>query len=264
VAFATFLLVIAGGLVTSTGSALAVPDWPLANGQFFPKMAGGVLFEHGHRLIAATVGLLTIVLAVWTVRKDPRPGVRRLGIWAIAAVVTQGLLGGITVIYRLPPVISVAHACLAQTFFTIMTCLAVLTGPWGWMPVELNPSRDARKLRSLALMTAAFIALQVLAGATLRHTGRGLGFHILVALLVAIHVLLLARRVLKGSERRADLRTLAISLTVLLGTQLMLGGHAWRTAAVAATTAHVATGALMLACSVALAMQTFRRMEPAR
>src|SRR5262249_32873142 len=99
---ATFVLLFAGGLVTSTGSGLAVPAWPLAFGQFFPEMVGGVLFEHGHRLVASAVGLLTVVLAGWVVLRDTRPAVRLLGLSALGAVVLQGVLGGITVLYKLP------------------------------------------------------------------------------------------------------------------------------------------------------------------
>ena len=126
-ACATAVLLVAGGLVTSTGSGLAVPDWPLSFGRLFPPMTGGVLFEHGHRLIAALVGLLTIGLAVWFGRSEPRAWVRRLSYLAIGAVVAQGLLGGLTVLLRLPPSVSVLHACLAQGFFCIVVLLAVCT-----------------------------------------------------------------------------------------------------------------------------------------
>src|SRR5436189_4998390 len=91
---ATLVLLFLGGLVTSTGSGLAVPDWPLSFGQVFPAMVGGVLYEHGHRLIASTVGLLTVILALWTVVREPRPAVRLLGTLMLFAVVLQGILGG--------------------------------------------------------------------------------------------------------------------------------------------------------------------------
>src|SRR5947199_10521375 len=91
-AAATFVLLFIGGLGTSTGSGLAVPDWPLSFGQVFPRMVGGVLFEHGHRLAAAVVGVLTVALALWTVVGDARPGVRALGLLALLAVVFQGVL----------------------------------------------------------------------------------------------------------------------------------------------------------------------------
>src|SRR5438445_763745 len=83
---ATLVLLFLGGLVTSTGSGLAVPDWPLSFGQVFPPMVGGVLFEHGHRLAATAVGCLTVVLALWTVVGEARASVRALGLLALLAV----------------------------------------------------------------------------------------------------------------------------------------------------------------------------------
>src|SRR5882762_6709178 len=126
---ATLMLLFVGGLVTSTGSGLAVPDWPLSFGQVFPPMVGGVLFEHGHRLAATAVGCLTVVLALWTVVGDARASVRALGLLALLAVVLQGLLGGITVLYKLPLAVSVTHAYLAQTFFCLTVTLALVTSP---------------------------------------------------------------------------------------------------------------------------------------
>ena len=128
----TVLLILAGGMVTSTGSGLAVPDWPNTYGEFmfsFPleKMVGGIFYEHGHRLIASTVGFLTIILAVWLWWADPRGWVRRLGFIALAAVILQGVLGGLTVIYLLPPPISIGHAGLAQIFFCLTVSLALFT-----------------------------------------------------------------------------------------------------------------------------------------
>src|SRR5882762_1198516 len=126
-AASTFVLLFVGGLVTSTGSALAVPDWPLSFGQVFPPMVGGVLFEHGHRLVATLVGCLTLVLALWIAIAEPRPAVRASGLVALFAVVLQGVLGGVTVLYKLPLAVSVTHACLAQTFFCLTVALATVT-----------------------------------------------------------------------------------------------------------------------------------------
>src|SRR5689334_15853122 len=112
--FCTLFLLVAGALVTSTGSGLAVPDWPLSFGQIFPPMKGGVFFEHGHRMIAASVGLLTTALAFLLWRFETRPSVRKLGLIAAGLVVVQGLFGGMTVLLRLPVAVSVAHACIAQ------------------------------------------------------------------------------------------------------------------------------------------------------
>src|SRR5262245_32575448 len=108
----TVLLIAAGGMVTSTGSGLAVPDWPNTYGQFmfsfpFEKMVGGIFYEHGHRMIASTVGFLTIILAIWTWKAEPRRWVRWLGLSALGAVILQGLLGGITVLLLLPAPVSI-------------------------------------------------------------------------------------------------------------------------------------------------------------
>ena len=127
VAAATLVLIFVGGLVTSTGSGLAVPDWPLSFGQVFPPMVGGVLYEHGHRMVAAFVGMLTVTLVVLYTRWEPRRWVRWLARGALAAVILQGLLGGLTVLLRLPTAVSVAHACLAQAFLCVMVTLAVCT-----------------------------------------------------------------------------------------------------------------------------------------
>src|ERR1700687_5135478 len=95
VAGATFLLIIAGANVTSHDAGLATSDWPLSNGQFFPPMVGNLFWEHGHRLIALSVGLLTIALAVYLQVREKRSWVRRLAWVALAGVVAQGLLGGL-------------------------------------------------------------------------------------------------------------------------------------------------------------------------
>ena len=97
VACATFFLIIAGALVSSNDAGLATEDWPLSNGQVFPKMVGNLFWEHGHRMVATSVGILTIVLTVSLFMKEKRSWVRRLGLFALIAVIAQGLLGGLTV-----------------------------------------------------------------------------------------------------------------------------------------------------------------------
>src|SRR5215210_6173122 len=128
---ATFILIVAGALVTSNGAGLAAPDWPLSWGKVFPPMVGNLFYEHGHRLIATSVGMLTIGLTVWLWRSERRRSVRRLGLIALGGVVAQGLLGGLTVKLMLPLWVSSAHACLAQLFFCTMVSLSVFTAP-GW------------------------------------------------------------------------------------------------------------------------------------
>src|SRR6187401_569135 len=182
VALSTAVLIFAGGLVTSTGSGLSVPDWPNTYGHFmftFPldKMVGGIRFEHSHRLIASTVGFLILVLAVWLWRAEPRAWVRRLGYIALAAVITQGILGGITVLWYLPEPISIAHASLAQIVFCLTTAIALFMSR-GWTQASPSPPADAvaddAVLRTLTIATTAWIYVQILIGATMRHTDAGL------------------------------------------------------------------------------------------
>jgi cytochrome c oxidase assembly protein subunit 15 len=116
-ALCTFGLLIAGALVTSNDAGLSVPDWPLSYGSLMPPMVGGIFYEHGHRMIAAFVGTLSVILAIWLWRVEQRAWVRWLGVAAVGAVVAQGILGGITVLFFLPPAVSSAHATLAQLFF---------------------------------------------------------------------------------------------------------------------------------------------------
>jgi len=170
---ATFFLVIAGGLVTSTGSGLAVPDWPLSYGQLMPPMVGGILYEHGHRMVATFVGFLTTVLAIWLWRTEDRKWVRALGLIALLAVITQGVLGGMTVLFLLPTWISVSHATLAQSFFSLTIVLALVTAPF-WRQHVARELETVRRTRILAVAAAAAIFLQLILGALVRHTKAGL------------------------------------------------------------------------------------------
>ncbi|MEA2625476.1 MAG: heme a synthase, partial [Candidatus Binatota bacterium] len=173
---ATLLLIFAGGLVTSTGSALAVPDWPLSYGQLFPPMVGGVFYEHGHRMIAGTVAVLTVILATWVCLADARAWVRRLALVAVAAILLQAVLGGLTVLFLLPTPISVAHACLGQTFFCVTVLLAMVTGrTWKGIDRSRRPERTTvPSLRSLSAALAVMVYAQLIIGAVMRHTGAGL------------------------------------------------------------------------------------------
>jgi cytochrome c oxidase assembly protein subunit 15 len=256
-AAATFFLVIAGGMVTSTGSALAVPDWPLSFGQVFPKMEGGVFYEHGHRLIAATVGFLTIILAVWLWRQAEEPLLKMAGWVALGLVCVQGVLGGITVLLKLPAVTSVGHACLGQIFFSWMTCIAAMA--WSDRIPAVYP--DAPRLRRLALMTTGFVIFQLVFGAIYRHTGMMLHVHFLGAVLVFVHILLLFKRIRKTVATDRWLTTPANFLVGLLFVQIGLGIYAWQRPSVPNATAHVAVGALILATSSIISLEAFRRVQ---
>src|SRR5208283_1970872 len=132
---ATFCLIFIGGLVTSTGSALAVPDWPLAFGKLIPAWQGGIRFEYGHRLAAGTVVILTLILMAWAWRAEPRRWVRQLVMLAFGLIIVQAILGGITVLFELPLAIAVTHAATAQALFCLMVSIAIFTNPrWDSTP----------------------------------------------------------------------------------------------------------------------------------
>jgi heme a synthase len=271
VACATFLLIVAGALVTSNEAGLSVPDWPTSFGSFrMPRMVGGVKYEHGHRMIAGVVGILTIILALWIWRREPRRWVRRLGAAAVLAIVAQALLGGITVLFYLPVVISVSHAALAQLFFCIAVSLALFTGrDWRWDDTEFEDT-SSPPLRRLSAATTILIFIQLLLGAAFRHHGFGIIPHILVAGLVTIGVWWLLARVLSEFRSQAKLRRAAFLLSGLLVSQVFLGIGSYlmllsaRNApqplppVVAVTTTHVAVGALVLASSLVLTLKVYR------
>lgn len=171
----TFCLVIAGGLVTSTQSGLAVPDWPLSYGQVIPPMVGGIFYEHGHRMVATFVGMLTVILAIWLWRKERRRWMRVLGVVALGAVIAQGVLGGLTVLFLLPTPISVSHAALAQTFFALVSSIALFTSKW-WTTELTDVARDVKtpSLVWLTILTVAAVYVQLILGALMRHTHSGL------------------------------------------------------------------------------------------
>src|SRR5437867_483221 len=168
VAVCTLFLVVAGGLVTSNDAGLSVPDWPLSYGKLMPKMEGGIFFEHGHRMVATTVGLLTIVLALWLWRSEQRRWMRRLGFIALAAVIAQGLLGGMTVIFMLPKPVSISHACLAQLFFSTTVAIALFTSP-AWKRSARPVDDGEPQLRWLAIAAPVCVLGQVALGAAARH-----------------------------------------------------------------------------------------------
>ena len=275
---ATLVLLFLGGLVTSTGSGLAVPDWPLSFGQVFPPMVGGVLFEHGHRLAATFVGSLTLVLAGWLIVREPRPGVRLLGMLALFAVTLQGVLGGVTVLYKLPLAVSVTHACLAQVFFCLTVTLAVVTGD-GWRR-PLPTLGVGAGLPALAIATTVLVFAQLVLGALMRHMKAGLAipdFPLafgrllppLVTPLITIHfahrvgalIVLAAVSTLALRARRAPqpLRRPAFLAAGLVALQLLLGATIiWSRRAVVPTTTHVVIGAALLASCLVVALRASR------
>ncbi len=160
-------------MVTSTGSGLAVPDWPLSYGMLFPPMVGGIFYEHGHRMAAAGVGFLTLCLTVWIGLREQRRWVRHLAVAALGAVVLQGILGGVTVLFFLPAPISMAHGVLAQTFF-ILTILIAYSQSLERKRRDDQSTAVHSGFLKMAFFFVILVYIQLILGAMMRHTGSGL------------------------------------------------------------------------------------------
>jgi heme a synthase len=271
-----FLLIVAGALVTSNEAGLSVPDWPTSFGSLYrlPPMVGGVKFEHGHRMLAEFIGLLTIGVAIWTQKADRRRWMRVLAWCALGTVIAQGILGGLTVLFYLPPAISTAHATLAQTFFCIMAGLAFFTSR-GWVqaPEPVVGMQGRPHLTTLASLAVASVWLQLIMGAAFRHSGIRLLPHLIGAAVVFCMVVWLAVTTLKRHRATPQLARPAAVLLVLLTVQITLGLASYVTrvvwyqqaaaplaSMVVATVAHVACGALVLVTTVILAIQIHRHV----
>lgn len=280
VAASTLFLIFAGAMVTSTGSGLSVPDWPNTYGSFmfsFPysKWVGGIFYEHGHRLIASTVGFMVVVQALWLQFREPRKFIRRLGWLSLGAVLAQGLLGGLTVLFLLPKAISVSHAALAEIFFCLNVSIAFFTSNF-YQRLRATEKGDAPVGLAWGLTVAAYV--QILLGAVMRHLGAGLAIpdfplafgrlvpdfatkeiasaysHRIGALVVAILVGALASRLLRY-DRDHPLRFLAHMLLLLVSTQILLGGYViWSGKQPVITSLHVMIGAATLATSLVLTL----------
>ena len=219
----TFFLVVAGALVTSNDAGLSVPDWPLSYGKLMPEMTGGIFYEHGHRMVATTVGCLTIILAGWLWRVEQRRWLRWLGLAVLAVVVTQGVLGGLTVIFLLPKPVSVGHACLAQLFFAATVAIALFTSPSWRRGAQIVPDSDWPSLRVLAVACPISVLAQLALGAGYRHKALGLIPHLVGAMLVTGFVLLAGIIVLTQFGSHRALRAPAVALMSITFLQVFLG-----------------------------------------
>lgn len=266
----TWCLILVGGVVHGTGSSLACPDWPTCYGSFFPEMKGGVFFEHSHRLVASLVGLLTLILCglCWNKGKQ----LRRLGLLAVALVIFQGILGGITVLYLLPPAVSTLHLATSMAFFAVLIgiaslCREAIPPRGGSVSPEPSQSPAVRAGLGIALV---LVYLQIVLGGLVRHWGAGLAcvdiplcqgslwppeapflvklhmFHRLFAVGVAVAVFTASFLVWKASRRGSWLRFLSGLLPVLILMQIGLGLLSVHSALeLVPVTAHLGLGALI-------------------
>jgi heme a synthase len=277
---ATFLLLIAGGLVTSNKAGLAVVDWPNSYGYNmflypFARMTGGIYYEHAHRLLGALVGLTTVTLAVHLARVESRNWVKRLAFGAVALVLVQGLLGGLRVTGKLtssadpaqtqPNIyLAVVHGVTAQVFFALLVVLAVVCSrTWRGSAAAL-PSRSAGADRRVASVAVVALIVQIVLGAVQRHLSLGLMMHIVMAFVAAGLAIAAGARAWGFYPNVPTLKRAGLLVVYGTGIQLALGFCAWIVRGafeqgalsvdwkVAVTTLHQGTGALLLAATVAL------------
>jgi heme a synthase len=285
----TLFLIFAGAMVTSTDSGLAVPDWPLSYGMLMPPMVGGIFYEHGHRMIATAVGILTIIQAVWLQRREPKRFVRVLGWLSLGTVIVQGILGGLTVIFLLPLAISVSHAGLAEIFLCINVAIAFFTSRWYY---SLSSLEKGAAPVGMAWGLTFLVFAQILAGAVMRHLGAGLAIpdfplsfgrlipefasgsivaayiHRVGGFVVAAAVIAMTIRLLRYASDH-PLRGLGQLLLVIVGAQVLLGGYViWSGKQPHITSLHVVMGALTLGLCLVLTLASrtvvWRKAPPPR
>lgn len=281
-AAATYVLLIAGALVHGTGSSLACPDWPLCHGQFIPEMTRGVEYEHSHRLIAGFVAILTVVLGVALFRDKRYRALRPLAVAAPIMVLVQALLGGLTVIFRLPKAITLSHLTLSMCFFSVLIVIAIRTRPPELASAAGGASEGTKRLARLRLpvgLTGLAILGQIFLGGLVRHSMAGLAcitfplcfghiwppesssvyservhmLHRFGAVVVAALVLTHAVLVFRRAQGSPNIRRLAVAAAVLVSVQVTLGVLSVTSLLHLPTvTAHLGVGALLLASMVAL------------
>jgi len=273
------VVITAGALVTSNDAGLSVPDWATSFGYLVkvPHFVGGVRYEWSHRMVAGTLVTLTLAIALWTLLVERRRWLRWLAVGAFCTVIAQAILGGLTVLFFQPPWISTAHATVAQTFFCIAVAIALFTGR-KWVEEQPRVEFDSRRpsLFTLTLLSIFVLYVQLILGGMFRHHGMSWWPHVVHAVIVSFVLAWTAVRALSVYSKIEAVRRPAIIMLSLLIAQLCLGFTAFltriawgRNAAqpelpmVAATVAHVAVGALLLATTVVLAIQVWRHVPVA-
>jgi heme a synthase len=266
---------MAGAMVTSNGAADSVPDWPLANGKFIPQLVGGIRFEYTHRVVAGTVAILTLILAIWLTFAKVRPLAKAIGWIALVLVLAQATLGALRVYLFHPMLSATAHATLAQIYFITVVGLSLYLSPW-WQS-ELPPLEDrgSPRLRVLGTWMVIAILAQLVLGAAFRHGAFGIVPHLAGAGVVTVLVIWAGGAAKRRFRQVRDLRRATILLHSFFGLQILLGGSAWWAVAGAAdavqptvvyatlTVAHVLGGALTLAAAVIFTLTCFRLIPSA-
>lgn len=274
---ATFFLLILGGIVSSKGVGMAVPDWPTTFGYnmfTYPlsKMVGGIFYEHSHRLLGSLVGFLTIGLTTAILWKDDRKWLKILSVVALFAVIAQGIMGGMRVV-EISKMFAVAHGAFAHAFFALVVSIAFfLSNYWKEISTD-NNVMEASKLRRFSIITSIAIFLQLIVGAVYRHTGNWFWIHMLLALAVTTIIFLLMDSVNKKVGEVTFLRRISITLSALIVLQLFSGFGAYMTKlispdpltapaiVVTITVIHVLSGALIFSSSVVLTLGIFKRTK---
>lgn len=265
--------------MTSNDAGLSVPDWPTSFGYLVkvPHFVGGVRYEWSHRMVAGTLVSLTLAIAIWTLLVERRRWLRWLAVGAFCTVIAQAILGGLTVLFFQPPMVSTAHATVAQTFFCIAVAIALFTGR-KWVEEQPRVEVDNRRpsLSTLTILSIVILYVQLILGGMFRHHGMSWWPHVLNAVVVTFILAWTAIRAISTYSNIEAVRRPAILMLCLLITQLCLGFTAfvtrvaWGKSAaqpelpmVASTVAHVAVGALLLATTVVLAIQVWRHVVAA-
>ena len=278
-ACAAFVVITAGALVTSNDAGLSVPDWPTSFGYLVkvPHFIGGVRYEWSHRMVAGTLVSLTLAIAIWTLLVEKRRWLRWLAVGAFCTVMAQAILGGLTVLLFQPPAVSTAHATVAQTFFCIAVAISLFTGR-KWVEERPRVEFDSRRpsLSTLTWLSIFVLYVQLILGGMFRHHGMSWWPHVVNAVIVSFVLAWTAVRALSVHSHIEAVRRPATIMLSLLIAQLCLGFTAFLTRVawgrdaaqpelpmVAATVAHVAVGALLLATTVILAIQVGRHVSVA-
>lgn len=295
-ACATFPLIWVGGFVTTTDAGMAFRDWITSDGHFMPfypwlSSAGDKFVEHGHRLLGMAAGILSIILVGVTWRTEPRLWVRRFSLVILAAVILQGLIGGLRIVLD-QRTLAMLHGCTGPLFFSLCVAMVVFTSRW-WHQVTVAKSNErSRKVLRLAALCGVLAYLQLVVGAVVRHSPyltsesaaalfqTAVYFHVFLALLIVVQI----ARLTWQCWREQTQPVLASVLALLVASQIALGIGTWlvkygmprwasslmgewpllsREADLLQNTiitSHVAVGSLILVTSIAVALRVARQL----